>query len=181
MATKFSVYADGSSGGNSTGAIGWGWVVLKDDQVLCAGSGGAPVGTNNVAELMGAREGLRALLGHPEFEAMKGKIYSIELVSDSQYVLGLANGAFSATKNAALANHVREICAKAIVSTRWVRGHDGHPINEMCDKMAKYGKEKYQPKSASKQRRRQRKRKKALSEEQTPSPKPPGGVLPEEC
>jgi len=142
-ATKFSVYADGSSGGNSHGAIGWGWVVLMDDRVLCAGSGGAPVGTNNIAELMGAREGLRALLGHPEFEAMKGKVYSIELVSDSQYVLGLANGAFSATKNVALANHVRQICAQAIVSTRWVRGHDGHPINEMCDKLAKAGKYQY--------------------------------------
>ena len=162
MATKFSVYADGSSGGNSTGAIGWGWVVLQDDQVLCAGSGGAPVGTNNVAELMGAREGLRALLGHPAFEAMKGKVYSIELVSDSQYVLGLANGAFSATKNAALANHVREICAKAIVATRWVRGHNGHPINEMCDKLAKHGKYQFQPKKPSNRGASRRYRRKTL-------------------
>ena len=137
---KFSVYADGSSGGKSDGPCGWGWVVLMDDKVLCAGSGGAPVGTNNLAELMGAREGLRALLGHPEFTAMAGKVYSVELVSDSQYVLGLANGAFSATKNVALANHVRAICSQAIVATRWVRGHDGDTFNTICDKLAKHGK-----------------------------------------
>jgi ribonuclease HI len=161
-ATKFSVYADGSSGGNSTGAIGWGWVVLQDDQVLCAGNGGHPTGTNNVAELMGAREGLRALLSHPAFVAMQGKVYSIELVSDSQYVLGLANGAFSATKNVALAQHVREICVKAIVSTRWVRGHAGHPINEMCDKLAKAGKYQFAPPKKSNRGATRRARRKAV-------------------
>jgi ribonuclease HI len=166
-ATKFSVYADGSSNGNSTGAIGWGWVVLMDDRVLCAGSGGAPVGTNNVAELMGAREGLRALLSHPEFEAMAGKVYSIELVSDSQYVLGLANGAFSATKNVALATHVREICSRAIVSTRWVRGHDGHPINEMCDKLAKHGKYQYAPPKKTNRGARRRQRRKLVDKDPT--------------
>jgi ribonuclease HI len=90
---------------------------------------------------------------------MAGKVYSIELVSDSQYVLGLANGAFSASKNVALAQHVREICAKAIVSTRWVRGHSGHPVNEMCDKLAKAGKYAFEPpkkKSRSTKRRQRR-------------------------
>ena len=162
IATKFSVYADGSSGGNSTGAIGWGWVVLMNDQVLCAGSGGAPQGTNNVAELMAAREGLRALLTHPQFEAMKGKVYSIELVSDSQYVLGLASGAFAASKNVALAQHVREMCAKAIVSTRWVRGHAGHPINEMCDKLAKHGKYQFAPRKKKSRWTKRRQRRTAL-------------------
>jgi len=167
MATKFSVYADGSSGGNSTGAIGWGWVVLKDDQILCAGNGGYHTGTNNQAELMGAREGLRALMNHPEFLAMAGKVYSIELVSDSQYVLGLANGAFSATKNVALANHVREICMKVLVSTRWVRGHNGDPVNEICDKLAKAGKHQYAPPKDSNRGAKRKARRKGVDKDPT--------------
>lgn len=159
---RFSVYADGSSTGTSIGPCGWGWVVLKDDQVLCAGSGGAPVGTNNIAELMAAREGLRALLGHPAFLAMAGKVYSIELVSDSQYVLGLANGSFSATKNVALAEHVRDICAKAIVATRWVRGHNGDPINEICDKLAKAGKYQFSPKKSTSRGEKRKARRQAI-------------------
>jgi ribonuclease HI len=159
MSTKFSVYADGSSGGGSTGAIGWGWVVLMNEQVLCAGSGGTTEGTNNMAELMGAREGLRALLSHSEYLAVANSVHSIELVSDSQYVLGLANGVFTANKNVALANHVREICVRHSVSTRWVRGHNGDPVNEICDKLAKHGKYQFAPpkKTSRSARRKARK------------------------
>lgn len=158
---KFSVYADGSSGGNSIGAIGWGWVVLIDDtQVLCAGCGGAPTGTNNVAELMGAREGLKALLAHQSYQdrAASGLNYRVELVSDSQYVLGLANGSYAASKNVMLAEHVRDVCLKNFVATRWVRGHAGEPVNEMCDRLAKLGKEAYIPNKVK--RRRDKKRRK---------------------
>lgn len=157
---KFSVYADGSSGGNSTGAIGWGWCIVQDDrQILAAGSGGYPSGTNNMAELMAAREGLRALLGQTAF--IKGEPPQVvELVSDSQYVLGLANGSYSAVKNVPLAKHLHEICAMYGVRTRWVEGHSGDPINEMCDKLAKRGKEQYQPPKLTKRHiRRARKRK----------------------
>lgn len=162
MTAKFSVYADGSSGGNSTGPIGWGWVVVKDDQsVLTAGSGGHHEGTNNVAELMGAREGLRALLQHPVFQAQhaSGLLYRIELVSDSQYVLGLANGSYSATKNQLLAEHVRDVCRTNFVQTRWVKGHAGDPINEMCDKLAKLGKSQFGTAKSNKRTRRRHRRK----------------------
>lgn len=158
---KFSVYADGSSGGNSTGPIGWGWVVIQDDaQVLCAGSGGNHEGTNNVAELMGAREGLKALLEHPVYLArsVTGLNYRIELVSDSQYVLGLANGSYNASKNKVLAEHVRELARLNFVQTRWVKGHAGDPLNEMCDKLAKLGKEQYGGKSNKRNRKRSRRR-----------------------
>lgn len=165
MTTKFSVYGDGSSGGNSNGPIGWGWIVTMEAEghgtkILCAGSDGYPEGTNNIAELMAAREGLRALMTHPEYLAWKetGLLYRVELVSDSQYVLGLANGAYSATKNVALAAHVREMCLRDYVQTRWVKGHNGDPMNEMCDKLAKLGKQKFTGKTTNKRARRRRRR-----------------------
>lgn len=156
---RYSVYADGSSGGNSTGAIGWGAVVLGTIpvRIIAAVSGGLPVGTNNVAELMGAREGIRALLKH-----LDGKVpepFTVELVSDSMYVLGLANGSYSPTKNVALAEHLRAICKEYNILTRWVRGHAGDPLNEMCDRLAKAGKAKYAPPKVRRPRGAARRRK----------------------
>lgn len=157
---KFSVYCDGSSGGNSTGPIGWGWVVIQDDRhILSSGSGGHISGTNNIAELMAAREGLRSLLQQPAF--LEGEPpQEVELVSDSQYVLGLANGSYSAVKNVPLARHLNEICQQYAVRTRWVEGHSGDPLNEICDKLAKRGKEQFLPPKLTKRHiRRARKRK----------------------
>jgi len=140
MATpnQFTVYADGSSGAGGGKPIGWGYVVVHDDKVLTAGKGGHPSGTNGQAELMAAREGLRALVFHPMFLEISS--HTIELVSDSQVTLGLANGSMNASKNVALATHLREICIKYSVRTRWVKGHNGEPGNEMCDKLAGLGK-----------------------------------------
>lgn len=159
---KFSVYADGSSGGGSNQPCGWGWVVLMDGYPIAAGSGGYHLGTNNVAELMGAREGLRALMAHSAFSSLKKEERTVELVSDSQYVLGLANGSFSASKNTALAEHVREISAKVGASTRWVRGHAGDPLNEMCDKLAKEGKYAHGGKRPNPKRGARRKKRRKL-------------------
>jgi len=136
----FTVYADGSSGAGGGKPIGWGYVVVHGDKVLTAGKGGHPSGTNGIAELMAAREGLRALVFHPTYLEMASQPHTIELVSDSQVTLGLANGSMNASKNVALATHVREICARYRVRTRWVRGHNGEPGNEMCDKLAGLGK-----------------------------------------
>jgi len=161
----YSVFCDGSSGGNSTGAIGWGWVIMVADakgapkRVLLAGSGGARIGTNNIAELMAAREGLKALVTHPRFLEDVGT-QEIELVSDSQYVLGLAGGNYHASKNALLADHVRDICLKYNIKTRWVRGHAGDPVNEMCDRLAKLGKNKYTPAKVTKRQARKARRRK---------------------
>lgn len=142
MATphRFTVYADGSSGAGGGKPIGWGYVVLLNDSVLTAGSGGHPSGTNGQAELMAAREGLRVLVTHPTYLAVASTQHTIELVSDSQVTLGLANGSFNPSKNVALASHLREICVKYAVRTRWVKGHSGEPGNEMCDKLAGLGK-----------------------------------------
>lgn len=162
---KFVVYADGSSGGNSMGAIGWGWVIVCEvgdhKNILAAGNGGYREGTNNVAELMAAREGLRALFQHPAYkdQVASGKLYHIVLVSDSQYALGLANGSYSATKNTELAAHLHDICRRHFVQTKWVKGHNGDPANEMCDRLAKLGRERYSEKKANRRRRRRSRRK----------------------
>ena len=136
-------------------------IVRGDTSIICVGSGGWPIATNNQMELMGALEGLKALLIHPEFVVGS----SVELVSDSQYTLGLANGSYSATKNTELADEIRQLCVINQVSTRWVRGHlpikdGGDPVNHACDALAKHGKDKFLPAKVLKRKERKKFRKK---------------------
>jgi ribonuclease HI len=140
----FSVYSDGSSTGRAHGPGGWGFVILFDGEVIWAGSGGARDITNNIAELMGAIDGLEKLITLPIFKD-KGPTQPLELVCDSQYVLGLANGSYSPSKNHELASKIKELCRVYRVTTRWVRGHSGEEVNEICDSLANHGKQQFTP------------------------------------
>lgn len=182
--TRFEVYGDGSSCGAAGGPIGWGWVVLKDGAVLYSGCGGFEEGTNNQAEAMAVIDGLRTLFQCPEYLDAKEK--TVLVVSDSQYVCGLGNGTSAPATNKELAKLLRILCVYGDVTCKWVRGHNGEPVNEICDKLAKYGKElhteptklaiqkakKAKKKRARKQRRREnRNRMKTLGEAEG-QPKP---------
>lgn len=156
-----SVYADGSSEGNSVGAIGYAWIIVRnEDEVLDAGSGGGPVGTNNIAELTAAIEGLKALrklkeiLGHFNIDVNE----AVEIVSDSQYVLGIANGKFKAIKNVELAKEIRSLTVELGAETRWVKGHSGDVFNEKCDELAKAAKFVYAPNKVTKKMERRKRR-----------------------
>lgn len=136
-----SVYADGSSNGRSGSPVGWGWVVVRGDQPIFAGYGGALEGTNNTAELMGAIEGLEAVLA-------SGIQEEVELVCDSQYVLGLGSGRYSPTTNLELAARIKALCQQLRVSFRWVKGHVGDEFNERADSLANLGRREYKLKAA---------------------------------
>jgi ribonuclease HI len=138
-----SIYADGSSCGNSVGAIGWGYVIVRDGEILVKGSAAWETGTNNIAELLGAIDGLIAASSLAAGD-------SVELVSDSQYVLGLASGVCTPKKNIDLAIQVKILSQQLKAQTRWVRGHAGDKFNEMCDALATSAKKKLQAAKASK-------------------------------
>ena len=139
-----SVYSDGSSSGGSDKPGGYGWVILRDGVPLYSGCGGDPATTNNVMELTGAIKGLEALLTSGLLELDK----TIELVSDSQYVLGIGSGEFSPTKNLELAHRLRGLVSQTGAACRWVRGHDNEPWNCRCDSLARKGKESCMPPEA---------------------------------
>lgn len=129
-----SIYTDGSSSGRILGPGGWGYVVAIGDLVVGSHFGGAELATNNQMELMAAIKGLEAGQGVARNSDL------IELVSDSQLVLGLASGRFSPTKNLELVEQLRKLFLSTKPSLRWVRGHNGDPMNEMADELAKRGK-----------------------------------------
>lgn len=159
-----SVYTDGSSHARGGKPGGWAFVIVKnvgffDEQVLGAGYGGDPTTTNNRMELTGAIKGLEALEGIQLFDkAYDGQL--VELVSDSQYTLGMANGSYSPStdtqgnrKNGDLVDRLQELAQRVLSRdektgrprTRWVRGHEGDTFNERCDSLAKRGKKECKP------------------------------------
>lgn len=131
-----SIFADGSSSGARGGAGGYGWCITKGDEVLAWGYGGSPWTTNNLQELEGCIQGLEALL-HLELHLVGEPI---ELVSDSQYALGMASGEYNPTTNLEQVEKLLSLVQKAKPRLRWVRGHVGNKYNEVCDTLAKQGK-----------------------------------------
>ncbi len=127
-----SVYTDGSShaGGGKPG--GWAYYLVHDRVPITCGYGSDPETTNNAMELKAALEGLNAAYLfrrlHPQEQ--------VELVSDSEYVLGAASGTNRIKKNLHLATAVRSFAALLNAKTRWVPGHSGDTFNEACDRLA---------------------------------------------
>jgi ribonuclease HI len=135
---KIHLYSDGSSLGNP-GPGGWG-TILKYKENIKELSGGNPNTTNNIMELTGVIEGLKALKESCE----------VEVISDSKYVVQginewLANweknnwrtASKSPVKNLELWKEYLEVSKKHTIKATWVKGHAGHIENERCDVLAK--------------------------------------------
>lgn len=97
--------------------------------------------TNNRMELKAIIEGLKGLpKGH----------YSITVVSDSQitvrgineWLTNWISQDFKKTKNSDLWREYIEVSKPHKVTAEWVRGHNGHPENELCDQLAREQAEK---------------------------------------
>ena len=137
------LYSDGSSKGNP-GPGGYGTILQYTDS---SGklyereySEGFADTTNNRMELMGVIRGLEELK----------KPCSVEVISDSKYVTDAFNKGWvenwirkgwKGAGNAPVKNidlWKRLIAAKEMheVHFAWVNGHDGHPENERCDRLA---------------------------------------------
>ena len=130
---KISLFCDGSSLGNP-GAGGY-CAILRFGTVERVVSGGMANATNNQMELLAVIEGL-AVLKEP---------CDVTLISDSSYVIkginewleGWKRKDFAKVKNPELWQRYVEVSKNHKVHGIWVRGHDGHAENEMCDKIAK--------------------------------------------
>ena len=141
---KVSIFTDGAARGNPDGPGGYGTVLRYIDpkgQVHEREfSQGYKKTTNNRMELMAAIVGLEAL----------NKPCEVELYSDSKYLVDafdknwldswIKNGWKTAgkkpVKNQDLWMRLIEAKKDHKVHFNWVKGHDGHPENERCDRLA---------------------------------------------
>lgn len=134
------IYTDGACSGNP-GPGGWGAILtFKGHEKEL--SGGLPVTTNNRMELTAA---IRAL------EALK-RPSSVEITTDSQYVRkgitewmhgwkknGWRTASKKPVKNEDLWRELDHLTKIHQVKWSWVKGHDGHPMNERADALARSG------------------------------------------
>ncbi len=146
MKTEKSVkiYTDGACKGNP-GPGGWG-AVLRYGEVEKQLFGGEKNTTNNRMELMAAIESLAALT----------QPCVVDLTTDSQYVRkgitewlrnwkrnGWKTAARQPVKNADLWQRLDTEVARHEVKWHWVKGHSGHPENELADALANKGAEQF--------------------------------------
>ena len=140
MTPFVTIYTDGACRGNP-GPGGWGALLMTGahEKALC---GGELATTNNRMELMAAIVALEALT----------RPCRVELHTDSQYVRngitewlpgwkarGWRTAAKAPVKNEDLWRRLDEARLRHEVDWRWVKGHNGHPLNERADALAREG------------------------------------------
>ncbi|WP_028468758.1 ribonuclease HI [Neptunomonas japonica] len=134
------IFTDGACKGNP-GPGGWG-AVLRYGETVKHLWGGAKDTTNNRMELLAAIEALSALKS----------TRPVILTTDSQYVRkgitewiagwrknGWKTAAKKPVKNADLWQRLDELSVQYEIDWRWVKGHSGHPENELADDLANRG------------------------------------------
>lgn len=142
------IFTDGActNNGQQNPKGGWGAVLLSASGYrlkLADKLQGEPV-TNNRAELTAVIEALSALKNPTP----------VELTTDSKYVMdgatkwlqgwkrkGWKTASKQPVKNADLWQQIDKLLGIHSVRFHWVRGHDGHPENELADQLAVAGAE----------------------------------------
>ena len=134
---QVEIYTDGACRGNP-GHGGWAAILVYGVHERIT-SGGERLTTNNRMELSAAIYGLRALRER----------CAVSLYSDSRYLVDAINQGWldswrkngwrrgkEELKNADLWQELASLLEKHEVTFFWVKGHDGNPYNERCDKIA---------------------------------------------
>jgi ribonuclease HI len=134
------IFTDGACRGNP-GPGGWGAILISGghEREIC---GGALATTNNRMEMTAAIEALEALK----------RPCKVELHTDSQYLRtgitewlagwkarGWRTADKKPVKNEDLWRRLDEARARHTVEWRWVKGHNGHELNERADGLARKG------------------------------------------
>ncbi|MBB6362446.1 DNA polymerase III subunit epsilon [Acinetobacter lwoffii] len=135
MSHTITLYVDGACRGNP-GLGGWGAYIVNGQQEhkIC---GGEDHTTNNRMELTAAIEGI----------LFCDKQDKLVIYTDSKYVKqgitewihGWKKKNWKDVKNPDLWQKLDEVCQGRDIEWHWVKGHAGHPGNEMADQLANLG------------------------------------------
>ncbi len=128
------LYTDGAARGNP-GPGGYG-AILKYGKVEKELSQGYRKTTNNRMELLAVIVGLETLTRDGvDVEVYSDSKYVVEAVAQ-RWVFGWEKIGFKKKKNPDLWMRFLKIYRKHNVRMHWIRGHNDHPYNERCDRLA---------------------------------------------
>lgn len=135
---KVEIFTDGACSGNP-GPGGWG-AILRCDNIEKELSGGESDTTNNRMELTAVISALKALKYPCEVNVTTDSKYVYESVTKGWVYSWKKNNWRKADKKPALNPDLWEELLNLLgihkVSFTWVKGHNEHPENERCDKLA---------------------------------------------
>ena len=140
---KVKIYTDGAARGNPEGPGGYGTVLhyvdTKGNLHVKELSQGYIKTTNNRMELMAAIAGLEALNRPCEVDLYSDSAYLVEAFNqhwiDSWIKKNWMRGK-KPVKNPDLWKRLLKAMEPHTVTFHWVKGHNGHPENERCDRLA---------------------------------------------
>jgi ribonuclease HI len=130
QAPSLTIATDGACSGNP-GPGGWGAVLIQGDRTLEIG-GAVPDTTSNRMEMTAAIKGLK-------FAKEAGLLEEgakAHIITDSQILAKGATGEWKRKANKDLWAEYDAAAAGVEVEFEWVRGHQGHPLNERADAIA---------------------------------------------
>lgn len=135
---KVEIFTDGACSGNP-GPGGWG-AILRFAGVEKELSGGEKVTTNNRMELTAVISALKALKYPCEVNVTTDSKYVYESVTKGWVYSWKKNNWRKADKKPALNSDLWEELLNLLevhnVAFTWVKGHNEHPENERCDRLA---------------------------------------------
>lgn len=133
------LYTDGACSGNP-GPGGWACVLVAGNQARLM-SGFDPATTNNRMELMGVISGLEALKRPTQVHVVTDSTYVKNAFTEGWLEGWQRNGWRTASKepvkNQDLWLRLCHLQRMHSLTWEWVKGHAGHPMNELCDKLAR--------------------------------------------
>ncbi|MBC7382973.1 MAG: ribonuclease HI [Bacteroidia bacterium] len=129
-----SIYTDGAARGNP-GRGGYG-VVLVSGSHKKELSAGYRLTTNNRMELMAVIKGLEAMkLHNQDINIYTDSKYVCESV-EKKWVFNWVQKGFKDKKNPDLWRRFLELYKLHTIKFNWIKGHNGHAMNERCDELA---------------------------------------------
>jgi ribonuclease HI len=133
------LYTDGACSGNP-GPGGWGCVLISGAHSRRL-SGFERETTNNRMELTAVIRGLEALVRHSEVRVVTDSTYVKNAFTegwlDSWQSRGWKTKDNKPVKNQDLWMELCRLRRMHALQWEWVKGHSGHPLNELCDSLAR--------------------------------------------
>lgn len=135
---KVTIYSDGACSGNP-GPGGWGTILVYQGHEKEM-SAAEELTTNNRMELLAAIMGLERLKEPCDVTLVSDSRYLCESITQGWVFQWEQKGWRKADKKPALNVDLWERMLAQLrrhqVTVQWVKGHDGHPYNERCDRLA---------------------------------------------